>query len=72
MLADGINGSVSSKRVITMIAFISCVVGFFAELFFGYKVNDATYTSLMYIVLGGLGATASEKFSSQVPVEQKE
>ena len=53
----------SSKRVITFVAFVLVAVGFFAETFFGYQTKQFTMESLMYIVLGGLGFTASEKFS---------
>ncbi len=52
----------SSKRVITFLAFILLALGFVAEMFFEKKVNPQTYEVMMYIVLGGLGFTASEKF----------
>lgn len=52
----------SSKRVITFIAFLLLATGFIAEMFFERKVNPTTYEFMMYIVLGGLGFTASEKF----------
>jgi hypothetical protein len=52
----------SSKRVITFLAFFLLAAGFIAELFFEKKVNPTTYEYMMYIVLGGLGFTASEKF----------
>lgn len=52
----------SSKRVITFLAFLLIGTGFIAELFFERKVNPETFNVLMYIVLGGLGFTASEKF----------
>jgi hypothetical protein len=64
MLADGVNNSVSSKRVITALAFILCAYGFVADIH-GYKVNPALFESMMYIVIAGLGFTASEKFSKQ-------
>ena len=38
-------------------------VGFVAEIFFERKINPTSYEFMMYIVLGGLGFTASEKFS---------
>lgn len=63
MLADGINGTVSSKRVVTALAFVLCSVAFVAELFWGKTVSDHTYESMMYIVIAGLGFTASEKFT---------
>jgi hypothetical protein len=52
----------SSKRVITLLAFLLIVIGFFAELFFQLTVSPQTFEAIMYIVLGGLGFTASEKF----------
>lgn len=63
MLSDGTNGSISSKRVITFLAFILCSVAFVAELLWGLDVKPHTLDSMMYIVLAGLGFTASEKFS---------
>lgn len=55
----------SSKRVITFLAFILLAIGFIAEMFFEKKVNPTTYEYMMYIVIGGLGFTASEKFTSK-------
>jgi hypothetical protein len=55
----------SSKRLITFLAFILLATGFIAELFFERKLNPQTFDAIMYIVLGGLGFTASEKFISK-------
>ncbi len=55
----------SSKRVITFLAFLLLATGFIAELFFEKKLNAQTYDVIMYIVLGGLGFTASEKFTNK-------
>ena len=55
----------SSKRFITFLAFILLATGFIAELFFEKKLNPQTLDVIMYIVLGGLGFTASEKFVSK-------
>jgi hypothetical protein len=55
----------SSKRVITLLAFLLMVVGFFAELIYGIRVSPQTFDAISYIVLGGLGFTASEKFTSK-------
>lgn len=63
MFSDGHNSSVSSKRVITFLAFILCAIAFLTELFFGLDVKTQTFDSMMYIVLGGLGLVASEKFA---------
>ena len=53
----------SSKRLITLAAFVLIAAGFIAETFFNYRTNQFTMDSLMYIVIGGLGFTASEKFT---------
>jgi hypothetical protein len=55
----------SSKRVITLLAFILVAIGFVTELFFEKKVSATTFDAMMYIVLGGLGFTASEKFTKK-------
>jgi len=62
MLSDGTNGSISSKRVITFLAFILCGYAFIANVY-GYPVDSKLFDSMMYIVIAGLGFTASEKFS---------
>ena len=63
MLADGVDGSVSSKRVVTFLAFLLCSVGFVANMFWGFKIDEFIYNSMMYIVDGGLGFTGLEKFA---------
>jgi len=52
----------SSKRMITFLAFLLLATGFIAELFFEKKLNPQTFDTMMYIVIGGLGFTTSEKF----------
>lgn len=64
LLQDGHNGSISSKRVVTLLAFVICAWGFVADAM-GYKVNPQLFDSMMYIVIAGLGFTASEKFASK-------
>ena len=63
-MLSGTAGEVSSKRVITFLAFILCAFGFVADVY-GYKVTPALFESMMYIVIAGLGFTASEKFASK-------
>jgi hypothetical protein len=65
MLSDGTNNTVSSKRVVTFLAFLLCAVSFLTELYFGHKVSKESYDSMMYIVVAGLGFTASEKFTNK-------
>jgi hypothetical protein len=65
LLGDGTNGSVSSKRVVTLLAFLLCAVAFLTELYTEYSVSVHTLDSMMYIVIAGLGFTASEKFTKK-------
>ena len=64
MLSDK-DGQTSSKRIITICAFILILIGFFSNLYFNYAVEEFIFQSIMCIVLFGLGATASEKFTNQ-------
>jgi hypothetical protein len=64
MLSDGSNNTVSSKRTVTILAFLLCSGGFIASIC-GYSVDSKLFESMMYIVIAGLGFTASEKFSSK-------
>ena len=64
MVSDGINGTVSSKRVITLLAFILCGYAFVADIH-GYKVTPVLFESMIYLVIAGLGFTASEKFAKK-------
>jgi hypothetical protein len=65
MLCGENEANPSSKRVITFLAFILVAIGFIAELFFEKRVSPQTFDAMMYIVLGGLGFTASEKFTKK-------
>jgi hypothetical protein len=65
MLSGEGENNPSSKRVITFLAFILLATGFIAELFYEKKLNPQSYDVIMYIVLGGLGFTASEKFTNK-------
>lgn len=63
LLNDGHDGSLSSKRVITFIAFILCAIAFIANLFWGYEVKQFMYESMIYLTMVGLGVTVTEKFA---------
>ena len=62
MLSDNTN-FISSKRVITFLAFIMCSIAFLAMVL-GHPIDTKIFDSMMYIVIAGLGFTASEKFAS--------
>ena len=65
MLQDGTDGSISSKRVVTFLAFILCSVAFVANLFWQLKIEAFIFESMSYIAMAGLGATVAEKFSAK-------
>lgn len=67
MIADGHDGSVSSKRVITFLCTFLMALAFVANLFWGYKIDEFMYNSVMYVVIAGLGATGLEKFAPKAP-----
>ena len=62
MLSDNTD-AVSSKRVITFLSFLLCAAAFVADLGWDLKVDFPVFQSMMYIVIAGLGFTASEKFA---------
>jgi hypothetical protein len=65
MLSDSTNGTVSSKRVITFLAFLLCAMAFCVDLWTPLTVTPQLFDSMMYIVIAGLGFTASEKFAKK-------
>ena len=64
MLCDSHDdNAISSKRVVTFLAFIFCTIAFFANLFFDKTIDPFIYETMAWIVLGGFGSTAVEKFT---------
>ena len=61
------NDTVSSKRVVTFLAFLLCAAAFIAMVL-GHPIDTKLFDSMMYIVIAGLGFTASEKFA---PTKEK-
>jgi hypothetical protein len=64
MLDDSHNKSLSSKRVVTFLAFVLCGIAFISNLFWGHKVEPYMFEGMIYLTMAGLGFTASEKFAS--------
>jgi hypothetical protein len=65
MFTDGTDELLSSKRVITFVAFLLCAIAFMVDLLTDYEAKPALFDSMMYIVIAGLGFTASEKFAKK-------
>ena len=59
------DGKVSSKRLVTLLAFVMLAIGFIANLFWKFTIESSIYDSMKWIVIGGLGFTASEQFANK-------
>ena len=70
MLSSG--SKVSSKRVVTFICLLFMIIGYVANLFWNFEVASNMYESLQWIVMAGLGFTASENFGNTPPPEPEE
>jgi len=69
LFTDGTDDGISSKRAVTIVAFLLCGAGFIGDLVWDKKVDPNVYEAMMYIVIAGLGFTATEKFAKK---EKKE
>lgn len=72
LLSDGIDDNLSSKRVVTILAFLLCATAFISNLFWGYTVSQYMFEGMIYLTMAGLGFTASEKFASKPSISEKE
>lgn len=63
LFRDGIDGSLSSRRVITAMAFLLIAIAFIANMFFGITIEKFIFDAMSYVVMAGMGATVAEKFS---------
>ena len=59
------DGKVSSKRLVTLLAFLCMATGFISNLFWTFTIEPTIYDSMKWIVIGGLGFTASEQFAGK-------
>ena len=62
---DSHNNTISSKRIVVFLCVIMMIVGFVANVGYGVEVSEHIYTSIMYVVLVGVGLTGIEKFAHQ-------
>ena len=70
LLADH-NGLPSSKRLIIFLCTILITVGYLANLFGGYTVDEFMFNAIMYVVIGGMGITGVEKFAPKSPTNDE-
>ena len=71
MLAD-VDGQVSSKRFITIVAFLCLVLAFLCNVFASIPLQEFVYDGMLYLVGSGLGFSTVEKFSRSSGVNQDE
>lgn len=64
MLKDT-DGNVSSKRVITIIAFILMSTGFIVNVFMDIPIKEFIWDGMLYLVAAGLGFSTIEHFSKK-------
>lgn len=57
------NGSYSSKRAVTLFSVLLMGIGYIANLFWDYSVEEFMFESVMYIVIAGLGISGAERFA---------
>jgi hypothetical protein len=60
---------ISSKRVITSIAFILCCIAFLANVFCRIPLQEHIWDGMLYLVGAGLGFTTLEHFSKKTNEE---
>jgi multidrug transporter EmrE-like cation transporter len=65
-----VDGQKSSKRFITLIAFLMMCVAFIANIFMDIPLQQFVWDGMMYIVWAGLGFTTLEKFSRSRGAEE--
>lgn len=59
----GVNGVLSSKRVVTVICVVLMTLAFLLDLFIDLSVPQFMYEAIMYIVIAGVGFTGAEQFA---------
>tara|TARA_R110000796_G_scaffold252137_1_gene385294 strand:- start:3333 stop:3578 length:246 start_codon:yes stop_codon:yes gene_type:complete len=60
MLSSDDSNKLSSKRVITFIAFLLVSIAFVSNLYFDVIVEDSMYDGMIQIVWAGLGVVVGE------------
>jgi hypothetical protein len=63
------NGNPSSKRMVAVVSTLLIAIGYIANLFWDYTVDQFMFDAVMYIVIASLGITGAEKFAPKAPTE---
>lgn len=70
MMSDG--GNPSTKRWVAVVSTLLIVIGYIANLFWDYTIEEFIFNGVMYIVIGTLGITGVEKFAPKKPTKKSE
>ena len=68
----GVKGEVSSKRVITFLAFVWVSIAFLVNVFMEVPLEQHIFDGMLYLVMSGMGLSAFEKFSPKHAHGEKE
>jgi RsiW-degrading membrane proteinase PrsW (M82 family) len=64
-MLSGTGDGVSSKRVITFLAFLLCAIAFVCNIFLDIPLKDYVWNGMLYLVGAGLGFTTLEQFAKK-------
>jgi hypothetical protein len=70
MMSEG--GNPSSKRMVAVVSTVLIAIGYIANLFWDYTIDEFIFNGVMYIVIGTLGITGVEKFAPKKPKKNPE
>jgi len=59
----GLDGHVSSKRLVTLSAFFCIVIAFMCNVFMEIPLQEHIYDGMLYLVMAGMGFSSFERFS---------
>lgn len=59
----GLDGHVSSKRLVTLVSFLCIVIAFTVNVFMEIPLEEHVYEGMLYLVMSGMGFSSFEKFS---------
>jgi hypothetical protein len=66
------NGNPSSKRMVAVVSTLLIAIGYIANLFWDFTIEEFIFNGVMYIVIGTLGITGVEKFAPKKPTKKSE
>jgi len=70
MMSDG--GVPSTKRWVAVVATLLIAIGYIANLFWDYTIEEFIFNGVMYIVIGTLGITGVERFAPKKPTKKSD